>query len=687
MIKYTVLLNLYLSTLFAFSQEQSVALDSLIYELKVRESDSVKMDVLQEFYTILSNEEPSSKKNWIKRIEQILDNTPSKSVRAYGYSILGDCTYDNGKYVVSKLYYEKAAELNLSLGDSIDYGNSLFNLALTYDGLGDYISALNNYHLSLNISEFYDDKQGMADIFGNIAVLYSNQLDYENSIRYFRKSLTMNEEIGSAEGMSLDMGNLGAVYQDFGIQEKNPTMLNLAMENYTTALELQKEVKDENMIGWIKANMGLLFSEQKDYDKALLWLDEALKIARKQKDKLAEATALGNLSDVYMNMGGYQKALEYQQMSYQLALIANDKITLLGAYDGFAQIYEKLGNYKMAYEYQGKLKSAQDSLYNTEKNAKFNELISLYDIEKKEQEIKNLQQNKELQEARLEREKTQKNLTIVVALSFAVLALVIGYFYINQNKNRKELIRINSQLVESQSQLSKLNETKDRFFAIIAHDLRGAITSFQGIGQVIKNHLEKNRLERITMVADRIDNSARQLNGLLDNLLNWAVTQLGSVPFNPRKMQLKKVVDHTVDIFSETSQAKNIELTAEVPANIYVHADQNGLSVVLRNIVNNAFKFTDEGGRIFISAERQNGMTWINVADTGVGIPKDKLDWIFSLNEKKSTAGISGEKGTGLGLVLCKEFITLHKGEIKAQSEEGKGSTFTFSIPNSDTES
>ena len=194
-----------------------------------------------------------------------------------------------------------------------------------------------------------------------------------------------------------------------------------------------------------------------------------------------------------------------------------------------------------------------------------------------------------------------------------LLSIIISFFYYQIKQRESRLEQANSNLLASQNELSKLNDTKDRFFAIIAHDLRGSLTSFQGIGKVIKNHLQKDKLDRITLIADRIDNSARQLNNLLDNLLNWAVTQIGDFPFYPKKLNLKKELSQVAETFEETAKSKNVSLTIETAEDLTVFADQNGLNVVLRNLLNNAFKFTNEGGHMTVSAKEMEDKVEISI--------------------------------------------------------------------------
>ena len=170
---------------------------------------------------------------------------------------------------------------------------------------------------------------------------------------------------------------------------------------------------------------------------------------------------------------------------------------------------------------------------------------------------------------------------------------------------------------------------------------------------------------------------------LLDNLLNWALQQRGQFPYLPEKLDARPIFTNAIETFEEMAASKKIELTLEMKSDFYLYIDRNTASAIFRNLINNAIKFTQEGGSVTITAmeEEDTGMSLITVADSGVGMTKERLDGLFKLNEKGSTIGTSGEKGLGLGLQLVLEFVALNKGKIDVTSEVGKGTTFTLRLP------
>ena len=664
------------------AQVKHTTTDSLLNQLKIAQSDTTKYEILKKLYNENSGEDDSQTAHWVEEIKNLTNVLEDKDKLSSAYLILADYETNQNRYIETKKYNELARDLYLELGDTTSYTVCLFNLGLVHDQLGDYLTALEYYQKSLHLYEQQDNQYGIADALANIAVLYSNQLDYHNSVGYFKKALSINEALQVDEAISLSLGNIGAVYHDMGVAEQDTSKMEMALDYYERAMLIQKKTNDAFQFSWLKSNMGLLFNELGKYDDALKCLDEALEDAIRIKNKVNQAAIYGNIGEVYYNLQDYNTSLFFQQKCLGIAQEISDKISIMGAYESISNVYKKQNKFEQAYDYHVKFKAAQDSLYNSERNAKFNELIALYDAEKKEKEIEDLQHHQKIQELQLTQQRIEKTYYIVITVFMAALAILIYLSLISKEKNKKQLEKLNAELIESKAILFRLNETKDRFFAIIAHDLRGAVTSFQGIGQVIKNHLNKNRLDRIDFVADRIDKSASQLNNLLDNLLNWAVTQLGNVPFNPRQLKVKKLVALNVEMFADVAKEHNVKLNVMMDDDLNVTADQNALSVVIRNLLSNALKFTQDGGTIDIMACQDENQTTFAIQDNGMGIPTDKIDKLFVLDETKSTAGISGEKGTGLGLLLCMEFVKLHNGDISVESTEGEGSTFTFFIPN-----
>ncbi len=244
-----------------------------------------------------------------------------------------------------------------------------------------------------------------------------------------------------------------------------------------------------------------------------------------------------------------------------------------------------------------------------------------------------------------------------------------------------ERIQAEEEIQFKNEQLLKLNAEKDKFFSIIAHDLKSPFSSIMGFSEIlIKQVMEKN-YQSVERYSSIIHQSSQRAMDLLTNLMEWSRSQTGRMEFNPEYFEMVKLINEVTLLFADAASQKSITITEVLPPNAPVFADKYMMSTVLRNLISNAIKFTYKGGEIVVSIEKKQGESIVSVRDNGVGIPKNRIEKLFRIDENISTLGTEKEKGTGLGVVLCKEFVEKHGGQIWVESEEGKGSVFYFTIP------
>lgn len=238
------------------------------------------------------------------------------------------------------------------------------------------------------------------------------------------------------------------------------------------------------------------------------------------------------------------------------------------------------------------------------------------------------------------------------------------------------------QLQKSEDNLLKINAEKDKFFSIIAHDLRSSFSGFLGLTEIMVEDLPGLTMEEILDLSLSMKNSAANLFRLLENLLEWARMRQGLIPFDPKLIQLLPLVDDSVKTIHESAKCKNIEIVYNIPESVVVFADKNTLQTVIRNLVSNAVKFTPQGGKININCkDTPEKEVEISIKDSGIGMSCTMVDNLFRLDVKTNRLGTDGEPSTGLGLMLCKEFVEKHGGKLRVESEVGNGSTFYFTIP------
>jgi signal transduction histidine kinase len=230
--------------------------------------------------------------------------------------------------------------------------------------------------------------------------------------------------------------------------------------------------------------------------------------------------------------------------------------------------------------------------------------------------------------------------------------------------------------------LKTINVEKDKFFSIIAHDLKGPLGAFLGATQILTEEIQNMNLDEIKEISVNMQESASSIYGLLENLLEWSRLNRGLMDFSPAKIYLKQETISCIEVLTESARKKNININYTLPDDLTICSDLHMFKTIVRNLVSNAIKFTPKYGEINVSATAiPDSIVEVKICDTGIGMNRQMINKLFLLNEKTNRAGTEGEPSTGLGLLLCKEFVEKNGGKIWVDSEEGNGSTFSFTIP------
>jgi PAS domain S-box-containing protein len=248
-------------------------------------------------------------------------------------------------------------------------------------------------------------------------------------------------------------------------------------------------------------------------------------------------------------------------------------------------------------------------------------------------------------------------------------------------RNISERKQIELIVQKQNDELKKLNTDKDSFITILGHDLKSPFNSILGFLDLLKSNIRQYDIDKIENFINIISNSAKTTFNLLENILFWVRANSGKIPYEPQKLNFGTICTEIIENLRLTANAKDITINYFTADEVNLFADENMLKTVLRNLVSNAIKFTNKNGRIDIYSEINNANMIITVSDNGLGIEPDTLIKLFDISHKISTDGTANEKGTGLGLILCKEFVEKHGGKIWVESELGKGSNFTFTLP------
>jgi signal transduction histidine kinase len=321
-------------------------------------------------------------------------------------------------------------------------------------------------------------------------------------------------------------------------------------------------------------------------------------------------------------------------------------------------------------------------LKNEENTRKFIELEYQY-LHDKEKELAKAEHEKmnavHLEE--LKRQKFTKNF-FILGFSFSMLLLgTVLYHYIGKRRINKRLALQKQETELKNSELSHLIQDKDRFLQILAHDLRNPFNGLLGLTDYLLDNINSIDNEQLVSVLSHINQSQKNTFTLLNDLLLWSQSNANLTDIKPEKIKLSDFCYEVIHERKNHADHKKIQIDYHINDNLHVSADRNMLKSVLRNLLSNAIKFTRQNGKIFICAEQNHHNYIISVADNGIGIRKEDLEKLWKFNNPYISRDTEGNKGTGFGLTLCKDFVEKHGGTIWVESETGKGSTFSFTIP------
>ncbi|MEQ9297264.1 MAG: tetratricopeptide repeat protein [Cyclobacteriaceae bacterium] len=580
------------------------------------------------------------------------------------------------KYL-AQLSYDMAVERRDTA--NILYATSI--LGTVVGEIGDFQEALIYFFRNLKMSDPTNRYEEYLSALNEIGRLYLYMNDFENSKKYFEEEIAVATEHDEEHGINAGYLNLGCVYYEMGDFD---TALELINKSYQYGIQVQDTSFQYNSLG----NLAGLYFEKKDTEKAIDLQKKGLAFEIALDDKVAMIDSYANLALFHGTLTDRHQAIEYYEKSLSIGLELNVVDKIISTYDVGIEIYDSWGDYQKALEISLLRYDLYDEALNLKRNNQVAEMREKYETQKKEVDIINLRKDNTLAELTIEKEKDKNLILIIVSLFVALVLIFVIFIYLQASKRKKEteqrnelITDINKKLSRSQDALIVANKTRDKFFALIAHDLRGPISSFQGIGRMIAYTLKKGRSENTLELIKSVDESANRINSLLDNLLKWALSQTGTLPFRPQPLDLNMALQDTLEMYEHSFSAKNITLESDMPNELWVYADHNSVSTVMRNLLGNAQKFTPDGGHVQLEGKIVNQYAEVTVTDNGVGIPPEKLAHIFNLDHQKSTMGTHGEKGTGLGLMLCEEFIAKNGGEITIQSQVGQGTSITFSLP------
>ncbi len=587
-------------------------------------------------------------------------------------ALLGDCYNNLGTSQFYRGNLEKAEEFyHLSLEhydpDSWPWASTRLNTVWIMQTQGRYSAALKVLLPLTKKFKALEDEYNYAQCLVTLANIYDNQGDYEKSreynLQYIEKSKAMDSQHGIAGGYH----NLANLASKQGKHQEALEYAQKAVEGFNQPQMVWNKASAMVILGIVYKDLGLL-------DKALETNEEILAICREKGITNFLSEVYNNNSNIYLIQGNYGKALEMAGKSLEEAR-KNKEVDMIR--DASFNLYEaskELGRTKDALAYHELHHRYKDSLLEEQNSEAIRDLRKNFEITIKEYENQQLKQENELNELEIQQQKTKTWVIAIILLLVSTVVLVL--ILLNKKLRAKNKI-----ISEQRSELEKANRLKDNMFSIIAHDLRGPMGTLNGLLEFLDADSARDDKESYEEVLESVKDSASSTYILLENLLTWARQQKNEIQFKPKSENLSELVNEVMQLKQPAAESKKIKLKHTIEKELECKFDKNMMHLVIRNLVDNAIKFTPEGGEVNILGKIKEEKVEIAVADSGVGISEEAKAKIFDKYQHYSSKGTKNERGSGLGLKLCHEFVQKHAGEIKVESQSGKGSTFIFTLP------
>lgn len=632
-----------------FAQNQLDELKKQISNLP----DTVKIDRLTNFCWENRNKIPQLALASGNEAARIAETISDYKRQAEALNKIGVVYRNLSDYDKALSMYTKALLLSERIKDSIQIAYSLNNLGGIYRLEGNYEEALRYILEALGIFERHNYKEGMSFCTINIGLIYRRQNSPQMALKYLNYTLKIREEIKDLPGKALALNLIAEVNFEIGKIEE-------ALKYY---LQVEKEysaIDDQKGLAATWGGIAGVYFSKNDLDKTMLYTNRSLKLARKISYFEGEVANLNRLGKIYAKLGQNNLAVKYFNEAYSIASKAKEIQIKLECLKDQSDFYQSIGDFKSAFKYHDKYYSLRDSILNYQSVALISQMDKDFKKAREEQKYNTLLAEKSQIEKR-------RNYLIVITIMILIVAGVTYNRYRASKKYNKEL--------------AGLNAMKDRLFSIIAHDLKNPLHAMFGLTDIlISNYDTMSDEERVTFIG-KMNNSGRQILRLLENLLFWSRSQANALDFSPSMNNLNEMVEETISVLNETAVGKKIEVENKIPPEVSVNCDSEMIKTVLRNLISNCIKFTNREGKISISASETKNAWKISVSDNGIGMERNVVNSLFKIDSINTQRGTEDERGTGLGLLLCKDFIEKHKGTITVESKVGSGSTFVFTLP------
>ncbi len=580
---------------------------------------------------------------------------------------LGLIHWRRNQFVSAFRRYREALNLANNSGAQELAAEALNYIGLIYWKWSDYGKAIDYFFRSLKIKETLNDKFEIGLTLNNIAFVYNEMNQVDQSIIYSNKVLEMTDSLKNSYVLGRVLNNLGVSY----FKKKN---YDKATYYQNESLKIKKQSGDKSGMAYSYNDLGNLFLAKKQYDEALVYYNRSIEIRKQLNDKFGIASVLFDIAVVQKAKGNIKVAQTSFKSALDYALSIGNKRLEANIYRELSEINRATGNNGLAFTYLKKYSTILDSVWSKETRDKILELSVIYDVDSKDNELR-------IKSLEIEKEQN-KTVYGYIVFFLALIAIVVLYKrYLSVKQVKKQLEKVNKDIKEKSKALESTIKSRDRFFSIISHDLKSPFFGLKGLAEILAEDSEELTEEEKNTFLVKLNRTVKDIYMLLENLLDWSRLQSKIMEYSPEVFDLFDELSHSLFLLSQNAERKSIKLINTVPEGTNVLADRRMIHSVIQNLVTNAIKFTYEKGKVEITAQSLENVVIVNVIDHGIGMPSEFKDKLFQIDSQTTSRGTNDEKGTGLGLIICKELVEMNGGQISFVSQENKGTTFTFTLP------
>jgi signal transduction histidine kinase len=626
--------------------------DSVILSLS-NSPDSVKIVKLNALSLKLRGQDPKLAIRFALTAKEIAEKTGNRYYLAESTNLLGVIYRNLGDLTTAMQFHQQALKIANEAKNLQQIAYCFNNISVVHREACNYSLAFDNAIKAVRIFDQVNNLQGLAYAYINIGNIFTEQKIYPEAIKYFNKTLKIRKKQNDWDGTGQALGLIAHTY----------TQMNDFKEALSTFFETEKiynQTKNKRGLAQTWNGIARVLALQKFYSDAIEYRQKALSLFEELDYIDQTAITNGHLGILYAKTDNLNLGRKYIAKARNLKPKINSAETKIELDRMTGEFYENAGLKDSALFYYKEFMRIKDSIQYNSNVSKFAETEALYLNEKAIRENLLLSQN-------VEANKRQTIYLVLIVTLMVILAVFIYYRFRSVRETNKKL--------------NELNAMKDTFFRIIAHDLKSPFNAVFGYLSIMKGNLRNLPVEEIEFFINSIDGAISKSYQLLEQLLLWSRSNTGKLEFHPAELNLDKIIGENINLLTPVAQQKQIMLEYVPKPDISVLADEAMLKTVIRNLVSNSIKFTQTGGTVQVIAERNKSLIKIRVKDNGVGMTEEQKNNLFRIDKSSSTTGTKGEQGTGLGLIICREFIEKHKGKISVESKKGEGTSFILSFP------